>query len=215
MAQYGFYFNQDACSGCRTCQVICKETYGLPVENLYRRVYDYQGGSWELNDVGSYVPNGVFGYFTSIACNHCDDPACVSNCPTGAMQKDEETGIVWTDHEVCIGCKTCQTVCPYEAPTFNVDEGYMMKCDMCKEHLTNEEDTGKPLCVTGCPMRAMDFGTYDDLVAKYGEGDVEIEPLPANTTGPNIIINPHRNSQKTGSGTGSVVSLPEELCPAE
>ena len=114
MAQYAFHFDSNKCTGCKTCQVACKETYKLPVNNLYRKVLNYQGGTWELNEAGSYVPNGVFGYFVSMACNHCVDPACVANCPTGAMQKDEETGIVWTDHEVCIGCKTCQTVCPYE-----------------------------------------------------------------------------------------------------
>ena len=100
MAQYAFYFDSNKCSGCKTCQVACKETYKLPVNNLYRKVLNYQGGTWELNEAGSYVPNGVFGYFVSMACNHCVDPACVANCPTGAMQKDEETGIVWTDHEV-------------------------------------------------------------------------------------------------------------------
>ena len=135
MAQYAFYFDSNKCSGCKTCQVACKETYKLPVNNLYRKVLNYQGGTWELNEAGSYVPNGVFGYFVSMACNHCVDPACVANCPTGAMQKDEETGIVWTDHEVCIGCKTCQTVCPYDAPTYDDEAGYMLKCDMCKAEL--------------------------------------------------------------------------------
>lgn len=213
MTQYAFYFDQDKCTGCKTCQVACKENYKLPVDNLYRRVVDYQGGSWDKTEAGFYVPNGVFGYFTSVACNHCSDPACVNNCPTGAMQKDEETGIVWTDHEACIGCKTCQTVCPYEAPAFNEAEGYMMKCDMCKTEL--DGGASLPVCVASCPMRALDFGEYEDMVAAYGEGDVEVEPMPENTTGPNLVINPHRNSQKTGSGTGSIVSLSEELCPAE
>lgn len=208
MAQYAFYFDSDRCTGCKTCQVACKETYKLPTGNLFRKVYNYQGGSWKLNDAGSYIPEGVFGYFVSIACNHCTNPACVENCPTGAMQKDEETGIVWTDHEVCIGCETCSKVCPYGAPTLDADQGYMTKCDMCKDEV---DAGGAPICVLGCPMRALDFGTAEDLVAKYGEGDVEIEPLPENTTDPNFIVNPHRNAQTTGSGTGSVVNLDEEF----
>ena len=60
MAQYAFYFDSNKCSGCKTCQVACKETYKLPVNNLYRKVLNYQGGTWELNEAGSYVPNGVF-----------------------------------------------------------------------------------------------------------------------------------------------------------
>ena len=208
MAQYAFYFDSDACTGCKACQVACKETYQLGSDNLYRRVYNYQGGSWALNGSETYVPDGVFGYFVSVGCNHCTDPACVANCPTGAMQKDEETGAVWTDHEVCIGCKTCQTACPYGAPTYSEDDGFMLKCDMCAD----ERSVGrKPVCVAACPMRALDFGTRDELVAKYSEGDVEVEPLPRDTTGPNLILNPHRKAQKSGSGAGFVANLDEEL----
>ena len=121
MTQYAFYFDSNRCTGCRACQVACKENHGLGVDMLWRRVYEYQGGSWKLNDVGSYVPDGVFGYFVSVACNHCANPACVQVCPTGAMQKDGETGIVWTDHEVCIGCRACQAACPYHAPSFDAE----------------------------------------------------------------------------------------------
>lgn len=210
MTQYAFHYDSGVCTGCKTCQVACKETYKLPVGNLYRRVYEYQGGTWDLDDtINAYVPNGVFGYFISVACNHCSNPACVANCPTGAMQKDEETGIVWTDHDVCIGCKSCATACPYDAPTFGEEEGYMLKCDMCKGEVT--EAGGRPVCVAACPMRALDFGTREDMIEKYGEGNVEVEPLPQNTTDPNFIVSPHRDAQKTGSGTGAIVNLPEEL----
>ena len=61
MAQYAFHFDSNKCSGCKTCQVSCKETYKLPANNLYRKVLNYQGGAWELNEAGSYVPSGVFG----------------------------------------------------------------------------------------------------------------------------------------------------------
>lgn len=209
MTQYAFFFDQDICTGCKTCQVACKECYKLPTNNLYRKVLNYTGGTWEPNEAtGGYVPNGVFGYFTSMACNHCVDPACVANCPTGAMQKDEDTGIVWTDHEVCIGCKTCATVCPYDAPTYDEEAGYMLKCDLCKDEIAAG---GKPICVTGCPMRALDFGTREDMIAQYGEGDIEVEPLPKDTTHPNLIMNPHRDAQKSGSGTGALVNLEEEI----
>ena len=208
MTQLGFYYDSNKCTGCKACQVSCKETYGLPIDNLYRRVYNYQGGSWTMNEAGSYVPDGVFGYFVSIACNHCAEPACVAVCPTGAMQKDPETGIVWTDHEVCIGCSSCASACPYGAPTLDEAKGYMLKCDMCKAIV---EDDGKPICVAACPMRALDFGPIDELLATYGEGNVEIEPLPMNTTNPSLVLHPHRNAQASGAGTGMVVSLPEEL----
>lgn len=209
MTQYAFYFNSQVCTGCKTCQVACKETYKLPTDNLWRKVINYQGGSWEANEaIGGYIPNGIFGYHISIACNHCTNAACVENCPTGAMQKDADTGIVWTDSDVCIGCKTCTTVCPYDAPSYLEEEGVMSKCDMCREEVAND---GKPICVTGCPMRALDFGSVEDITSRYGEGDIEVEPLPRDTTSPNMVLNPHRDAQKTGEGTGLIVSLEEEL----
>lgn len=84
----------------------------------------------------------------------------------------------------------------------------MLKCDMCRD----ERSLGrKPVCVAACPMRALDFGTWEELTARYGEGDVEIEPLPRNTTEPRLVLNPHRKAQKAGSGTGFVSNLDEEL----
>ena len=186
MAQYAFYFDSSKCTGCKTCQVACKETYGLAANELWRRVFDYQGGSWTKNEAGTYVPEGVFSYRISMACNHCDMPACMANCATGAIAKDDETGIVSIDQENCIGCKTCITACPYGVPVFL-------------------EET------TACPMRALDWGEKEELIAKYGEGVVEIEPLPENTTGANLIIKPHPAAQKTGEGTGAMVNLEEEL----
>lgn len=208
MTQFGFYFDGQSCTGCKTCQVACKEIHGLGNGLMLRRVYDYQGGSWKQTALGHYVPKDVFGYKVSIACNHCDNPACVETCPTGAMQKDAETGIVWTDHVVCIGCGSCAEACPYDAPAVDEEAGYSIKCDTCY----GDRQLGrKAACVAACPMRALDFGPIDELRERYGEGDVEIEPLPQATTAPNLVLAPHALAQKSGAGTGAVVNLSEEL----
>ena len=94
MGQYGFYFDSAKCTGCKTCQVACKENHHLPAHNLFRRVYHYAGGSWEPTEAGFYAPVDTFSYQVSVSCNHCADPACVAACPTGAMHKDPETGRV-------------------------------------------------------------------------------------------------------------------------
>jgi anaerobic dimethyl sulfoxide reductase subunit B (iron-sulfur subunit) len=209
MAQYGFYFNSDKCSGCKTCQVACKENYQLPVNTLWRKVHNYQGGTWTVDEAsGVNTPNNVFAYFISIACNHCGNPACVAVCPTGAHQKDADTGIVWIDPEVCIACGSCKQACPYDAPSINEDKNIMTKCDMCKALVA--DGTSRPVCVSGCLMRALDWGELADLQATYGMGDFEIEPLPADTTGPSVVMNPHRWAEKTGQGTGMTVNLAEE-----
>ena len=192
----GFWMNNKNCYGCKTCSIACKSEKQLDQGVLLRHV----------TEIKQDDPRALS--FLSLSCNHCDEPACVANCPVQAYTK-LENGIVQQNHDLCIGCKTCQTVCPYDAPTYDDEAGYMLKCDMCKAEL--EAGGSKPLCVTGCPMRALDFGTREDMIAKYGEGDVEVEPLPKDTTHPNLIMNPHRDAQKSGSGTGALVNLEEEI----
>ena len=174
MTQYAFHFNSDVCTGCKTCQVACKETYKLPVNNLYRKVYNYQGGSWKPTEAGHYVPEGVFGYFVSLACNHCTNPACVANCPTGAMQKDEETGIVLVNAEDCIGCESCLTGCPYGVRQMNPKTNTIEKCTLCFQRKNDENWV--PACVHNCCCGARTFGDLDDpnseaakVVAAAGE----------------------------------------------
>ena len=182
MTQYAFHLDGGKCTGCKTCQVACKETYKLPVSNLYRKVYNYQGGSWKPTEAGHYVPDGVFGYFVSLACNHCSSPACVANCPTGAMQKDEETGIVWTDHDVCIGCKTCISACPYGAPSYDEASSTTFKCDGCYDRRQRGE---LPACVAACPGANL---ALDDMESLQGAHAADIVSDESSGTKPNFVI---------------------------
>lgn len=172
----GFYFNQQNCSGCRTCQIACCDRNGLPVGTLFRRVSTFETGEYPHADV----------YHYSATCNHCEKPQCVANCPQGAMQKIED-GTVQREKDACIGCGTCVKACPYEVPVL-LEEGVSGKCDSCKAL----RDAGlNPACVDACPMRALDFGDMEALVERYGAGLVkDIAPLPASDeTGPSIAIN--------------------------
>ena len=183
----GFYVDLASCIGCKTCQVACKETYKLPVNNLYRKVYNYQGGSWKPTEAGHYVPEGVFGYFVSLACNHCTNPACVANCPTGAMYKDAETGMVLHDDEACIGCQTCVQSCPYEIPQYLADVKIVRKCDMCADLVMRGE---RPACVDACPMRCLEWDDFDELSGRYGSAVRNVGPLPSeDQTQPCSLIN--------------------------
>lgn len=173
----GFYFNSSRCTGCRVCQIACKDRLGLESAGpLPRRVATYE--------VGSYPEVSVFS--TSIGCNHCEMPACVANCPTGAMYKDE-SGIVLHDDDVCIGCKTCMSSCPYDAPQFAEEKELIIKCDSCKAL----RDAGmNPVCVDACMSRALDFGDMDELRSKYGSDLVSEIPCigGADVTAPNLLI---------------------------
>ena len=47
MTQYGFYFDSTRCTGCRTCEMACKDYNDLPANYAFRRVFDYEGGDWK------------------------------------------------------------------------------------------------------------------------------------------------------------------------
>lgn len=190
MKRLSFYFDSSACSGCKTCQMACKDKNDLGPGQVWRRVYEVTGGGWKKRDTTWH--QDVFAYNLSMSCNHCEDPICVKNCPTKALGKRED-GIVQIDQSLCIGCKYCAWVCPYGAPQFNPDKGVMGKCDFCADYI----DQGKnPSCVDACPMRALDFGDYQELLEKHGPSE-HIYPLPDHSiTEPSLCIQAHANAKK-------------------
>lgn len=183
MTQYGFYFDSSRCTGCKTCELVCKDYHDLGPGILFRRVYDYEGGAWARKDDGTWKKT-AFNYHVALSCNHCDSPACVANCPTGAMRKDEETGLVNSDPAVCIGCGTCRSACPYDAPRIDADSNVSRKCDGCLARVREDEE---PMCVGACPLRALEFGPIEELREKHGDL-AQIPPMPEPSTSPNIVI---------------------------
>ena len=145
--QYGFYYDAGRCIQCRTCEMSCKGTRDIEPGVKWRRVVE----TWD----GEYPD--VTRTFFSLACMHCEKPACAAVCPTGAIIKRAEDGIVVVDRDKCNGCQDCLSACPYGVPQFGVD-GIMQKCDFCIE-------TGrKPACAVSCPAEALRYGTIDDLL---------------------------------------------------
>lgn len=90
--QYGFFIDSSRCTGCKTCELACKDYKDLTPDVSFRRIYEYAGGDWQ-EDNGVWHQN-VFAYYLSIACNHCEDPACTKVCPSGAMHKREDGFVV-------------------------------------------------------------------------------------------------------------------------
>ncbi|MDE8703041.1 dimethylsulfoxide reductase subunit B [Adlercreutzia equolifaciens] len=192
--QYGFYFDADRCGSCKACVMACRDKNDTLLGLKLRNVIDYGGGTWTEKD-GIMQPDGVFVYAVSLSCNHCANPACVANCPTGAMTKREEDGIVYVDESVCIGCGTCAQSCPYGAPRLDTERGVSRKCNLCMDYL---EEGGRPACVDACLMRCLDFGDIDELRAQYGD-TCDIAPLPeSSATNPSLVINPSPHAGKEG-----------------
>lgn len=186
--QYAFFFDSGACSGCKSCQIACKDKHDLPVGMLWRRVYEVAGGSW--NREGDAWQHSVVAYHLSIACNHCEEPACMYACPTQAIGKRSD-GIVLIDPERCMGCQYCSWACPYGALQFDETAGRMTKCTFCAEDVKQDRP---PVCVAACPMRALDFGDLDDLRVRYPHNAITY-PLPnEGLTSPSMITASHRSA---------------------
>jgi Fe-S-cluster-containing dehydrogenase component len=99
------------------------------------------------------------------SCLHCETPACVTVCPTGASYKRAEDGIVLVDEDKCIGCQLCAWACPYGAREISAKRGTMQKCTLCVDRIYNETldpADRQPACVAACPTRARHFGDLGD-----------------------------------------------------
>lgn len=179
MGRLGFYFDQGCCSGCRTCQIACKDVNDLDVGTLFRKVDTFECGTY---------PNASIVH-SSLSCNHCESPACVAKCPTGAMYKDEETGLVLHDDGECIACESCVKACPYGAPSLVESRGVVQKCDACVKLRENGEE---PACVASCVMRCLRFGDLDELKERYGSDGLvdELPYLPSPDTAPSLLVKP-------------------------
>jgi anaerobic dimethyl sulfoxide reductase subunit B (iron-sulfur subunit) len=205
MKRPAFHIDLSTCIGCKTCMVACKDKNDLPDGIKWRRVSEYAGGSWKKAADGTFTQD-VFAYYTSVGCNHCEDPACLKVCPTGAITKNA-SGIVLIDQKKCNGCKNCVMACPYQAPQFNAALKKASKCDLCQDLLA---DGKPPACVAACVTRALNFGEYDELKKRFGEAS-HVAPLPdPSITKPNLLVKPGRTAKPIGSKAGAVVN-PEEI----
>ncbi len=158
--QYGMYIDQTRCMGCFACVVACKDWHDVPAGPAsWMRVKSIEKGKYP----------DLFAAFLPMPCYHCLKPACITACPVNAITKRED-GIVTVDREACLGkdsCGVCLEACPYQAPQFGAEENAkMQKCDLCVERWA---EGGKPICVNGCPVRALDAGPIEELRAKYGD----------------------------------------------
>lgn len=163
---YGFYLDMKSCTGCRTCQIACKDKNDLPVGILFRHVETYEAGE--------YPKPGL--YHISRTCNHCASPACYASCSTGAIYIDEETETVQIDEEKCNGCGACAEACPYGVPQLNEEKKLAQKCNMCIDLIQKGEN---PACVDACMLRALEWGDFDELRAKHGDAVRDMAVLPS------------------------------------
>ncbi len=116
----------------------------------------------------------AFFYLPRI-CNHCLNPSCVASCPSGAIYKRGEDGVVLINQEVCRGWRMCVTACPYKKTYYNWSTGKSEKCILCYPRI---ESGQAPACMHSCVGRIRYLGVmlYDadqiEAVASADEADV-------------------------------------------
>lgn len=168
MTRWAMGIDMGCCVGCQTCVVACQLNHGTPPGVAWNYVDAIEWGRW---------PQSGRAYF-SHGCYHCDNPLCVTVCPTGASLK-LNTGIVTIDQDLCIGCGVCITACQYGARSLPKVEiyyfgqttpapyeaykpqptGVAQKCNFCQERL---EVGLEPWCVEACCCDARVFGDLED-----------------------------------------------------
>jgi Fe-S-cluster-containing hydrogenase component 2 len=134
------YINYEKCTGCRLCELVCAVKHDGISNPARSRIKVMK---WEME--GLYIP---------MSCQQCQDAPCVNACPVKALSRDEDLSRVVVDYDVCIGCRTCVSVCPFGAMSFNTIDRKVFKCDLCE---------GDPQCVRFCDRKAVDFVSPDDV----------------------------------------------------
>ena len=164
----GMLYDATECIGCKACVVACRDANGLPASRggkdpgLHDQQTELNGNT--KNVIKLYQEGGVWSFVKS-QCMHCVDPACVSVCRIGALQKDGQTGIVAYDKDRCVGCRYCQVACPFNVPKFEWQSATpcITKCEMCRHR---QAEGKQPACTEVCPKQAVIFGKLEDLKAE-------------------------------------------------
>jgi len=148
------------CIGCFQCVDACAEENRLDKEVAPLPQHapdDLSAERWTT------VVEGPQGRQVRKFCRHCVDPACVSVCPVGAMQKTPEGPVIY-DSSKCLGCRYCMMACPFGIPRYEWDSASprVRKCILCYPRLQE----GKiPACVEACPQEVLAFGERQEILA--------------------------------------------------
>jgi Fe-S-cluster-containing hydrogenase component 2 len=94
------------------------------------------------------------GLYIPMSCQQCQDAPCMNVCPVKAISREEQMGRILIDYDACIGCRSCVSVCPFGAMSFNTTDKQVFKCDLCD---------GDPQCVRFCEEKAVDFIEADEV----------------------------------------------------
>lgn len=179
----GMFVDTSVCTGCKACQVACKQWNQLPMEDEHAvhfgnaflaTSYDNTGHLSSTNwrhvkfiEQFSDDRSTARWLMMSDSCKHCVNAGCLEVCPTGALFRTS-FGAVDIHRDVCIGCRYCVGACPFGVISFNAEHdqephmvrGTVNKCVLCSDRVDNGLGTA---CAKACPTASLNFGTLDQL----------------------------------------------------
>jgi formate dehydrogenase iron-sulfur subunit len=171
------YIDTSTCIGCKACEVACQEWNDLHIVptvqvGTYQTMPSLDPDYWNLIKFRELEVDGNFAWLMrKDQCMHCADPGCLKACPAPGAIVQYENGIVDVNPAACIGCKMCETGCPFDVPRFSAGTDKMAKCTLCVDRV----QVGlEPACVKACPTGCLHFGNKADMLAL---GDSRIAQL--------------------------------------
>ncbi|HLI64634.1 MAG TPA: 4Fe-4S dicluster domain-containing protein [Terriglobales bacterium] len=148
-------YDATLCIDCKQCEQACAAENGLP--------YDDKIAAEEFTSAHKYTAVLSRGdKYMRRMCMNCNDPACASVCPVGAMKKTALGPVIY-DKNKCMGCRYCMAACPFGVPKYEWNKRVpgVRKCIMCNQRV----EAGKPTaCAEACPTGATKFGDRDELL---------------------------------------------------
>jgi formate dehydrogenase iron-sulfur subunit len=164
-----FFIDTTVCTGCRGCQVACKQWHDLPAEKTHNRGTfenppDLSFSTYKLVRMREKESNGRLKWlFFPEQCRHCVEPPCLETAQDEtAIYQDATTGaVIYTANTRNLLADEVIESCPYHIPRRAAD-GTLAKCDMCNDRVTNGLP---PACVKTCPSGAMNFGDRDAMLS--------------------------------------------------
>ena len=126
------------CLGCQVCELVCSM-----VKSGESGIYKSRIKNVRFFDEYFFYPS---------VCSQCETPYCAMVCPTSALSKNADTGVVELAEDKCVGCKMCLVACPFGA--ISIVDSKVAKCDLCG---------GDPVCVKFCRPEALVYGEIEDI----------------------------------------------------